>query len=103
MNTLDLAELRLFLNRTGRRDWHIQTMSYIPGSGAPRPTELVLSPGHKIQIGLRQTRELYWRSWLSVIANNPRNPSTDFFSSGDSPADACRNAIAEAEQNGVMP
>ena len=106
MDAINLAELRLWLNRSRRKDWSIQTTRYDPNNGGPRRTDLVTSPGHRIQIGLCQSRKEGWRAWLSVQADQPgtRNKGPYYLSiSGDTAADACRNAIEDAKASGLIP
>ena len=98
MNAYELAELRLWLNKTGRKNWNITKLP--PTWDNFNYTDQATSPD-RIQINLRSDGR-HWRAWLSISRNNPGYPSDDVFTSGETPADACRNAIAEAELSSLL-
>ena len=57
MNTLDLAELRVWLNQTGRRDWSI-TPTALPSY------TIISNPSHKMMILLVRMSNSQWRAEL---------------------------------------
>ena len=99
MNLIELAELRLWLNRNDRRDWLIRPIA--EGEPQRRSATIVSSPDDHIRIGLYKSNAQWVASLL--MPYDPSNRTYAYTSQSvairdDTPATAVRKIIATENQ-----